>query len=65
MVSKMRKPTHNNKAHHRKKHIIHIRGLPDNLYSELWALRYWIGASSWVEVIAWAIEKYHEELEEE
>ena len=61
----MLKPRHNNKTHHKKRHTIHIRGLPDRLYTELWALRYYIGATSWTEVIAWTIEKYHEELEEE
>jgi len=46
----------------RETHIIHIRHIPDNLYCELWALRYYLKASSWVQVLEWAVEKYHEEL---
>lgn len=48
----------------KRKHIIHIRGLTDKQLETLWSIRYYLKASNWVEVIAWLIEKYKEEVKQ-
>jgi len=46
-----------------KPHTIHVRNLDDETYEALWALRNYIGAFDWVDVVKWVIEKHQYELE--
>lgn len=44
------------------KHTIHIRGLTDEQYENLWSIRYYINAHDWVDVIEWLLQKHEQEL---